>query len=103
MTLARMTDRSLPLAERVAEMVGLFRLWPKGYPEASDDLLADIAAADRLARDVASYHDALETWQADGSRPWKDVGEGPFGVFMATLAAYRARMAHQAKESEDNG
>ena len=51
MTLATMADRSLPLAERVVRLVNVgSTLSGAEYAAALDALLADVAAADRLAR-----------------------------------------------------
>ena len=54
MSIKRMTDRTLPLAERVEAAVFIaLRMYPERseeYDIALTALLADIAAADRLAR-----------------------------------------------------
>lgn len=90
MTLATMSDRTLPLAERVKAAVrcgmnaqaGDERFLP--VLDALDVLLADIAAADRLARADAGYWD----WVGGDSDEW-----GISEDHAAALAAYRARMA----------
>lgn len=89
MTAPTWADRSLPLAERVR--LAMLVDWDKdnadGRWDARDELLADIAAADELAR-------ASDTLDADD---WSMVDkEGvPLvaDVHIAALAAYRARMA----------
>ena len=57
MSIERMADRTLPLAERVAAM-GLLD-WDKdnadGRWDARDVLIADIAATDRLARAASAW------------------------------------------------
>ena len=85
MTLATMADRSLPLAERVEAYRWADRA-DSGFAAAHAALLADVAAADRLARagDVASAAAATA-----GSAEYTRLT----GEFMAALGAYRARMA----------
>ena len=82
MTLATMADRTLPLAERVEAWYWSERTdrGAIGYQDAVDELLADIAAADRLAR-------AADGWSED------DSGHEELVEYNRTLAAYRARMA----------
>jgi hypothetical protein len=104
MTIATMTDRTLPLAERVLRLVNEgSTLAGVEYAAALDDLLADIAAADRLARAgliLADYRGVrieptrrtdngdTTTLVFDASK-WDQAREG----YHAALDAYRARMA----------
>lgn len=105
MSIERMADRALPLAERVAA----YR-WAdytgSGYAEAQDTLLADIAAADRLARGTDEAHRAFRAYQDAGwdtdadTSSYNDMMDrlGAYAEAMddeanAALAAYRARMA----------
>lgn len=102
MSIERMTDRTLPLAERVTAAVrsgmnaqaGDERFLP--LLDALDGLLADVAAADRLARAAVVVADAAEQVSSAIATDWvrvhvewnaaKTTGD-------AALAAYRARMA----------
>lgn len=105
MTAPTWADRSLPLAERVR--LAMLVDWDKdnadGRWDARDELLADIAAADRLARaalTVADYRgmrmeltrriDIGDTTSlVYDATAWFQTGED----YKAALAAYRARMA----------
>ena len=92
MSIERMADRLLPLAERVGA-VGLVGRNDRtaSYYDALAALLADIAAADRLARATSAWYVAVD------ELPLPD-----HGMSAATAAeyemdqaesAYRARMA----------
>ena len=87
MTAPTWADRSLPLAERVR--LALLLDWDKdnadGRWDARDELLADIAAADRLARaDWAVFEAAL---RGEPHSPAKRL------EYETAMDAYRARMA----------
>lgn len=85
MSIERMTDRTLPLAERVLRLANEGRtLAGAEYAAALDALLADVAAADRLARADAGYWD----WVGGDSCEW-----GVSEEHTAALAAYHARLA----------
>lgn len=87
MTLATMADRTLPLAERVASALAAAARGIRSDEIASiSELVADVAAADRLAR-------AADALDADD---WSMVDEEGVplvaDVHIAALDAYRARM-----------
>ncbi len=90
MTLATMADRSLPLAERVQAAL-LCCDMDDAHEAARAALLADVAAADRLAR-------AADALDADD---WSMVDEEGVplvaDVHIAALDAYRARMQGVAR------
>lgn len=94
MTIATMADHTLPLAERVQAAVFIaLRMYPERseeYDIALTALIADIAAADRLARAMRDYHDTL-----DAGRKMAVNGElvKMADAMFAALDAYRARMA----------
>lgn len=112
-----MADRSLSLADRVKMAIDDYPCWP-----GADDpkavallagLLADVAAADRLARATEAHQVAKDKWitvsakfngtsyrsKASYDRDLKryDVAREAFTLtgtaYSAALAAYRARMA----------
>ena len=87
MTLATMADRSLPLAERVQAAL-LCCDMDDAHEAARAALLADVAAADRLARADAGYWD----WVGGDPDEW-GIGE----AHIDALAAYRARMQGVAR------
>ena len=100
MSIERMADRTLPLAERVKEAVrsgmnaqaGDERFLPVlDALDGLDGLLDDIAAADRLARADVGYWD----WVGGDSCEW-----GVSEEHVAALAAYRARMAQGVGDGE---
>lgn len=103
MTAPAWTDRSLPLAERVLRLVNEgSTLSGAEYAATLDELLADIAAADELARAAKLEAEASEKWgralhAPDATR--ESVARGRECAWDATtkrekaLAAYRARMA----------
>lgn len=109
MSIATMADRTLPLAERVSAAIKLAMesvtgtmdgTWSKRQNDLAergcDALLADIAAADRLARAVAVYYDALDAMARDGEvdgRGWREFAGDAWGDHTKSLAAYRARIA----------
>lgn len=97
MTLATMADRSLPLAERV--QAALSMVLYDGVEDVGDyalakaALLADVAAADRLALADSIYADAHEEyWDGGGSESLWELEEAAMVEHTAALDAYRARM-----------
>lgn len=87
MTLARMADRSLPLAERVEAALSVVPHGDETTENALTELLADIAAADRLAR-------ATDAWFVAVDGPIDEIAIGlRHADIDVALAAYRARMA----------
>ena len=100
MSIERMADRSLSLAERVGA-VGLVGRNDRtaSYYDALAALLADIAAADRLARCRCAALEADDAWETmSGEGPEDSVAlwdalVGAEEKERAALAAYRARMA----------
>ena len=91
MSIERMLDRTLPLAERVRAAVYLaLRMYPDladEYDIALTALLADIAAADRLARACLPHE--KDDDPADDQKAYDDACED----WTEALDAYRARMA----------
>ena len=89
MSIERMADRALPLTERVEAACLLD--WDKdnadGRWDARDVLIADIAAADRLARACLPHE--TDDDPADDQKAYEDSCQ----EWIAALAAYRARMA----------
>jgi hypothetical protein len=92
MTLAKMADRSLPLAERVAAMIRMVADRDPVSDYDIDELLADIAAADRLARAANIYADEEDEYWRSGGEPF-ELEQMANEEYSAALAAYRARMA----------
>ena len=90
MTLAYIYDRTRPLAERVQDAIDAIiceRDWgntTEAEEAALSEVIADIAAADRLARADVGYWD----WVGGDSCEW-----GVSEEHVAALDAYRARMA----------
>ena len=113
MTIATMADRSLPLADSVHDVIVAAmkaHRWTPSDEDAfwatADELLADIAAADRLARATDEAHRAFRAYQDAGwdtdadTASYNDMMDrlGAYAEAMddeanAALAAYRARMA----------
>lgn len=117
MTAPAWADRSLSLAERVRMAIDDYPCWPDADdPEALallTELLADVAAADRLARATEAHQVAQDKWitaaaklngtshrsKASYDRDLKryDVAQEAFkltdSAYSAALAAYRVRMA----------
>ncbi len=92
MTLATMADRSLPLAERVERLVNVgSTLSGAEYAAALDALLADVAAADRLARATAAWYVAVD----EDPLPGHGMSKATAAEYEMDQAeeAYRARMA----------
>ena len=79
MSIERMADRTLPLAERVQAALLCWDM-DDAHEAARAELIADVAAADRLAR-------AADGWSED------DSGHEELVEYNRTLDAYRARMA----------
>ena len=102
MSIATMTDRTLPLAERVRAAVYLaLRMYPDladEYDIALTALLADIAAADRLARAMRDYHDTLDAGRIGDMAAGGELVKMADAMF-AALDAYRARMAQGAGDA----
>lgn len=68
MTAPTWTDPTLPLAERVLRLVNEgSTLSGAKYAATLDVLLADIAAADRLARATSAWYVAMEELDPDGT------------------------------------
>lgn len=90
MSIERMSDRSLPLAERVGA-VGLVSSDARAasYYDALAALVADIAAADELARATSAWYVAMEELDPDGT-----LGHSAATEYEMDQAesAYRARM-----------
>lgn len=90
MSIERMADRSLPLAERVR----LALLDPQSIGVSAtahrDELVADIAAADELARATSAWYVAMEELDPDGTLGHSAATEYEMDK---AEAAYRARMA----------
>ena len=95
MTLATMADRSLPLAERVASALAAVARGIRSDEIASiSELVADVAAADRLARADFEYTLAeVAYWDDSGDMSRWDLMNATLTAHTAALAAYRARMA----------
>ena len=97
MTAPAWADRSLPLAERVR--LAMLVDWDKdnadGRWDARDELLADIAAADKLARATSAWYVAMEELDPDGT-----LGHSAATEYEMDQAesAYRARMAQGASD-----
>lgn len=105
MTLATMADRTLPLAERVQAALLDWDM-DDAHRRARAELIADVAAADRLARAAVAERRAMMAY----SRAYI-VGNNPAGQdtpdatkarhavndaraeSIAAISAYRARMA----------
>lgn len=84
MSIERMADRTLPLAERV-QAYRWADYTDSGYAEAQDALLADVAAVDRLARaDWVVFEAAL---RGEPHSPGRRL------EYERAMDAYRARMA----------
>ena len=94
MTIATMTDRTLPLAELVASALAAAARGIRSDEIASiSDLVADIAAADRLARACSAWIDATD----DPDVPMIDVEPKEAAMNTAHIA-YRARMAQEVTD-----
>ena len=103
MTIATMADRSLPLADSVHDVIVAAmkaHRWTPSDEDAfwatADELLADIAAADRLARATVAVADAAEQ-VASPNRTDRVRVHVEWNAAKTTgddaLADYRARMA----------
>ena len=90
MSIERMADRSLPLANRVgaAGLVGRDDR-TASYYDALAALVADAAAADRLARAASAWYGSVDTILPDGVYG----GAAEESEMDKAEAAYRARMA----------
>lgn len=88
MSIATMADRTLPLAQRVLEAIN-YALKPGYSAEKMDALLADIAAADRLARAMRDYHDTLDAGRIGDMAAGGELVKRADAMF-AALDAYRA-------------
>jgi len=92
MTAPTWADRSLPLAERVLRLVNEgSTLSGAEYAATLDELLADIAAADRLARAANIYADEEDEYWRSGGEPF-ELEQMANEEYSAALADYRARM-----------
>ena len=92
MTLATMADRSLPLAERVASALAAATRGIRSDEIASiSELVADVAAADRLARAAAAWYVAVD----EDPLPGHGMSANTAAEYEMDKAeaAYRARMA----------
>lgn len=98
MSIATMADRTLPLAERVQAALLCWDM-DDAHEAARAELIADVAAADRLARAMFALDEAsdapirLTAWR--GLDPLASDSELVDAAKEATAAhlAYRARMA----------
>lgn len=89
-----MLDRSRPLAERVLRLVNEGgTLAGADYAATLDELLADIAAADELARADWAYTEAEAGYYDDsGNESRWDAVNTTMEAHSAALAAYHERM-----------
>lgn len=97
MTAPALADRSLPLAERVAAMIRMVADRDPVSDYDIDELLADIAAADRLARAGDDLRGHISRVLSSGLHL---VHGFAVNVFDEALAAYRARMAQGVGDAE---
>ena len=86
MSIERMADRTLPLAERVQAALLCWDM-DDAHEAARADLIADVAAADRLARACLPHE--TDDDPADDQKAYEDSCQ----EWNAALDAYRARIA----------